>query len=134
MLSKRDRPVAGWLRSVCPPCPCMSKVTRPSVMSAGKEAAPGWRASLSTAVSSGPKLVPSSAGRTHMAIRQSLATCHAACPGASGWSSSRLMLPSSPAVPLSLLPLLRREVQVQRHEKLLLLLWRCVRRRKEALC
>ena len=53
-VEQRDGPVAGWLRSVCPLALVEQGDSGPSVMSAGKEAAPAWKASLSTAVSSGP--------------------------------------------------------------------------------
>ena len=100
-------------------------------MSAGKEAALGWKASLSTAVSSGPSWPPEALVElVWQAIKaRRLATRQ---------RPERLgeVLHADAAIAgcaLSLLPLLRREVQIQCHEKLLLRLLRRLWRRKEAL-
>ena len=107
-------------------------MTRPSVMSAGKEAAPRLEGLAEHGGELWAKLIPEalveliwqSVKAWRLATRQAL---------------ERLgeLLQADAAVAcctLSLLALLRREVQIQCHEELLLRLRRCVRRRKEALC
>ena len=82
-VEQRDGPVAGWLRSVCP-----FALVEQGDSALGHVRWQRGCARLEGLAEHGgelwAKLIPEALVETHMAIRQSLATCHAASPGASG--------------------------------------------------